>query len=247
MVKVHNLLYLRKIHTHTHTKQKKSTFGSDIYLLFPLHTGISGSSGEFWKQTRMFTVNALRDFGFGRKSLESKLMEEVDAFIEVIQNTEGKAFDIKKVSYTSVSNVICSIVFGRRFQHGSHRFEDMLILLDQNFKLAGLTGLVGLFPFLRFLPGDMFGVKRLLKNTKDIRQFFVDQIQSHRVAFDEDDIRDFIDAFLKEERKHLGNASSIFTGNLWYCVHFLPRSALSYTVKYWIVYCGFRKCVSGIE
>ncbi|XP_021364056.1 cytochrome P450 2J2-like isoform X2 [Mizuhopecten yessoensis] len=175
--------------------------------------GISGSSGAFWKETRAFTIRALREFGFGKQSMESKLMEEVDAFLAVIGNTNGEPFDIRNTSYTSVSNVICSLIFGRRFEHGDKTFESVLDLLDQNFKLAGQTGILGIFPILRFLPGDLFGAKRLIKNSGKIRKFFLDQIQCHRANFDETNIHDFTDAFLKEQRKHLGDTSTIFTDN----------------------------------
>lgn len=173
--------------------------------------GISGSSGNLWKGTRAFTISALRDFGFGKQSMEAKLMEEVEAFLTVISNTNGEPFDIKNVCYTSVSNVICSLIFGRRFEHGDEAFETLLDLLDQNFKLVGQTGIIGIFPFLRFLPGDLFGAKRLLRNTTKIRRFFVDQIQSHREDFDESNIRDFTDAFLKEQTRHIGQINTIFT------------------------------------
>ncbi|XP_033742682.1 cytochrome P450 2F2-like [Pecten maximus] len=173
--------------------------------------GISGSSGTTWKETRAFTISALRDFGFGKRSMEAKLMEEVETFLAVIKKTNGEPFDIKSVSYTSVSNVICSLIFGRRFDHGDETFETLLELLDQNFKLVGQTGIIGIFPCLRYLPGDMFGAKRLIKNTARIKKFFVEQIESHKEGFDLTNIHDFTDAFLKEQKNHVGEPNTIFT------------------------------------
>ena len=46
--------------------------------------GIVGSSGEFWKHTRTFSLNSLRDFGFGRRSLEGKVLEEVEHYLQVM-------------------------------------------------------------------------------------------------------------------------------------------------------------------
>ncbi|XP_060082620.1 cytochrome P450 2C28-like [Ylistrum balloti] len=206
--------------------------------------GISGSSGTTWKETRSFTITALREFGFGKKSMETKLMEEVDAFLAAIHNTNGEPFDIKNTSYTSVSNVICSLIFGHRFDHGDKTFETLLDLLDQNFKLIGHTGILGIVPFLRYLPGDLFGAKRLIKNTVEIKKFFVDQVESHRKIFDETNINDFTDAFLKEQRKHTDETGAIFTddnlttliGNLFSAGTETTATTIRWAVLYLIHY-----------
>ena len=48
--------------------------------------GIIFSSGEIWKETRRFTLRALRDMGFGKKTSESLVLEESRAVIVAIQN-----------------------------------------------------------------------------------------------------------------------------------------------------------------
>ena len=48
--------------------------------------GILFSSGDIWKETRRFTLRALRDLGFGKKTSESLVLEESRAIIAEIQN-----------------------------------------------------------------------------------------------------------------------------------------------------------------
>ena len=48
--------------------------------------GIIFNSGECWKETRRFTLRALRDMGFGKKTSESLVLEESRAVIVAIQN-----------------------------------------------------------------------------------------------------------------------------------------------------------------
>jgi len=104
-------------------------------------------------------LSTLRDFGFGRKSLEARITEEVEAFIQIIDETNGKPFDILIMSQVSVSNVICSIVFGKRFSYDDENFKKLLFLLDEANRLNLLFGPISFFPFLRHLPGDPFKSK----------------------------------------------------------------------------------------
>ena len=52
--------------------------------------GILFSSGDIWKDTRKFTLRALRDLGFGKKTSESLILEESRAIIAAIQNLANK-------------------------------------------------------------------------------------------------------------------------------------------------------------
>ena len=51
-----------------------TTDGHSLGLLF--------SQGKYWKEQRRFALTNLRDLGFGRKSLDSSMIEEVDQVID---------------------------------------------------------------------------------------------------------------------------------------------------------------------
>lgn len=38
------------------------------------------NEGEFWKTQRKFAIRHLRDFGFGKKTIESVILEEAEDF-----------------------------------------------------------------------------------------------------------------------------------------------------------------------
>ncbi|XP_069130004.1 cytochrome P450 2H1-like isoform X2 [Argopecten irradians] len=174
-----------------------------INRVFTRGRGLLGSSGEHWKQSRTFSLTALREFGFGKKSLESKIKEEVDIFLDVIGKQNGKPFDINALAHSSVSNVICSIVFGQRFDHDDKDFKWLLSKID--LQSASPTSLVSTFPILRFLPGDLFGIKTFLKNLTELRGYFHTSVDKHKKVFDSNSPQDLIDAFIKERPKHDGD------------------------------------------
>ncbi|XP_033744217.1 cytochrome P450 2H1-like [Pecten maximus] len=158
--------------------------------------GLLASSGENWKQTRTFCLTALREFGFGKKSLEAKVKEEVDVFLDDIGQHNGEPFDINEIAQSSVSNVISSIVFGRRFDHNDEEFKSLLSKIDPG--PAGPTSIVNTFPVLRFLPGDPFGIKTFLKKLSQLRGYFRTSVEKHIKMFDPNSPQDLIDAFIKE-------------------------------------------------
>ncbi|XP_073399243.1 cytochrome P450 2K1-like isoform X2 [Dendrobates tinctorius] len=99
--------------------------------------GIIFSNGETWKSMRRFTLSTLRDFGMGKKSVEARIQDELMALIESFKSHNGKPFDTHVLINTAVSNVICSIIFGKRYEYDDPTFEKLIKILDDNAKLAG--------------------------------------------------------------------------------------------------------------
>ncbi|XP_051476003.1 cytochrome P450 2H1-like isoform X2 [Apus apus] len=98
-------------------------------------TGIVTSNGETWKQLRRFALTTLRDFGMGKKSIEERIQEEAHFLVERIRKTQGRPFNPGKFLTHAVSNIICSIIFGNRFDYEDKKFLTLIELLDENNKL----------------------------------------------------------------------------------------------------------------
>lgn len=65
---------------------------------------------QLWKEHRTYN-RALRQFGFGKKSQESKIKEEVEVLIRVIGEKNGTPFKIKGLLTLCVSNIIFWLQF----------------------------------------------------------------------------------------------------------------------------------------
>ncbi|MEQ2166597.1 Cytochrome P450 2K1 [Goodea atripinnis] len=112
--------------------------------------GVIWNNGDSWKEMRRFSLTNLRDFGMGKKACEDKIIEESQHLIEVIKKHKGKAFDTSQSICYAVSNIICSMVYGSRFEYDNPEFKSMV---DRTIKSAIIYGspsiqAYNLFPML---------------------------------------------------------------------------------------------------
>ncbi|NWI08514.1 CP2G1 protein, partial [Crypturellus soui] len=108
-------------------------------------------------------------------------------------------------------NVICSIVFGDRFDYEDREFHEMLQIMNESFRELST-------PWAQFhdmsngllerLPGPHRKVARLLER---MRRFIARRVQRNRATLDPAAPRDFIDCFLIQMDKDKGKADSAFT------------------------------------
>ncbi|XP_064923381.1 cytochrome P450 2H2-like [Columba livia] len=173
--------------------------------------GVVTSNGETWKQLRRFTLTTLRDFGMGRKSIEQRIQEEAHFLVERIRNTREQPLNPANFLVHAVSNIICSIIFGDRFDYKDEKFLTLIDLLDENNELLSSVQaqLYNFFPtVMDYLPGPH---QKLIENIAKLDQFVLRIIAEHQQTLDPTCPRDFIDAFLNKMHQEKGNSHSEFT------------------------------------
>ena len=69
---------------------------------------------EDWRQTRRFALHIMRDFGLGKHSIEERIQDEAEVLVEQFRRQNGRPFDPEAHIFKAVSNIICSITFGKR-------------------------------------------------------------------------------------------------------------------------------------
>ncbi|CAM5128021.1 unnamed protein product, partial [Eretmochelys imbricata] len=71
----------------------------------------------------------------GKKSIEERIQEETRFLVERLRNTHGRPFDPTLFLTHAVSNVICSIISGDRFDYEDKKFVTLINLIEENGKL----------------------------------------------------------------------------------------------------------------
>ncbi|KAL3979392.1 pogo transposable element with ZNF domain [Sarotherodon galilaeus] len=157
--------------------------------------GVVWSNGDSWKEMRRFALTNLRDFGMGKRACEDKIIEECQRLLEVFKKFKGEAFDTNQRLSYAVSNIICSIVYGSRFEYNDPEFTSLVDRVSRGAKLLGSPSvqMYNMFPALFKLSGAR---KELLEmsatNNKQNRAFF-SRLQE---TLNPQMCRGFVDAFL---------------------------------------------------
>ncbi|XP_072013184.1 cytochrome P450 2J4-like [Amphiura filiformis] len=165
--------------------------------------GVLMSSGEQWKEHRRFSLNVLRGFGVGKRSFEDQIATESAYLMKEIQSRQGQPFEPTLLFCNAVSNVICSVVFGKRFEYDDPEFKHLLHwlegMLDQD-NLASFVFLLmpKLAPYLLRIP---FFPKGPMTSFRNLRSKVQDIVDEHRRTFDNGNMRDYIDVYLSESQR----------------------------------------------
>ncbi|XP_066287065.1 cytochrome P450 2U1-like [Branchiostoma lanceolatum] len=189
--------------------------------------------GPFWKEQRKFTMSGLRDFGFGKRSLEGKILEEAEALKEDIIKTDGRPFNIKNMLRKAVTNVICSIVFGARHDYEDSAFQTFLEDIDVRFTTPFLISQFS--PVLRHLPLLGQSAQRFHVSQERGARFLKMKADEHQRDFDSNDIRDFVDIYIKEIRS--GQNENFTDAQLLWIINDLIAAGTDTTSQslYWIL------------
>ncbi|XP_057568200.1 cytochrome P450 2F5 isoform X2 [Hippopotamus amphibius kiboko] len=167
-----------------------------VFFNFTKGNGIAFSNGDKWKVLRRFSIQILRNFGMGKRSIEERILEEGNFLLEELRKTEGEPFDPTFVLSRSVSNVICSVIFGSRFDYDDERLLTIIHHINDNFQIMSSPWgeLYNIFPsLLDWVPGPH---RRLFENYGRMKDLIASSIRDHQASLDPDSPRDFIDCFL---------------------------------------------------
>ncbi|XP_066438114.1 cytochrome P450 2G1-like isoform X2 [Eleutherodactylus coqui] len=172
--------------------------------------GIAFSNGERWKELRRFSLSTLRNFGMGKRSIEERIQEEIQYLLELFQETKGSLLSPTFFIRRSISNVICSILFGRRFEYTDQKLQTLLDLVAENVRRLDNIW-VQLYNFipsiLNYFPGPHH---KLAENYQAQLEYAEAIVREHENMLDPSSPQDYIDAFLIRMQQERNNPHSQF-------------------------------------
>lgn len=171
--------------------------------------GIIFANGETWKEQRSVSMSILRDLGMGKNCLAEKISDEVDQYLNALGEFNGEPANVRMLTSNCMSNVICSIIIGKRFEFDDPEFVHLLEGLHEDMILSANTGILNFFPFLRYLPGDLFHWKKLTNNYITVRTYLAELFVKPAVENpDTVEHENFVTKYVKERKLRIEQGKS---------------------------------------
>uniref|UniRef100_A0A8C6YGG0 Uncharacterized protein n=1 Tax=Naja naja TaxID=35670 RepID=A0A8C6YGG0_NAJNA len=146
-----------------------------------------------WKERRQFMLSTLRNFGMGKKQMSERVQEEAVCLVEEV----GQPFEPKRRCASAVSNVICAVVFGNRFDYQDQTFIENQKTVYNSFPRT-----------MEYFPGQH---TKTFADIEKLCGFIHEKVVLHQKTLDIQEPRDFIDCFLIKLEKEQNSSKIIYT------------------------------------
>jgi len=112
----------------------KNSFSHLIKLVFNARifvwSGLLVQEGPHWSEQRRFCLKNLRDFGFGKKSMEGLILEDSKKLLKFLHDQNGLPINPQRRISIVVLSALWSILAGERLSHDDPLFQDVLDSLN---------------------------------------------------------------------------------------------------------------------
>lgn len=169
---------------------------------------VASGVSEEEKEVRRFTLVTLRNFGFGKTSMQDALLHEALDLVEVFKRKIGRPFPPRNDLANAAGNIISSMLLGTKFEQGDEGFKAVAEDLTEAVKLFSKVAMEVAFPAAKWLSNT----NRNMRYHCDRAETFMQKIiEAHVATHVPGEPRDFIDTWFDEEAKsNNGHAKRTF-------------------------------------
>eukprot|EP00092_Neocalanus_flemingeri_P034518 GFUD01037533.1.p1 GENE.GFUD01037533.1~~GFUD01037533.1.p1 ORF type:complete len:516 (+),score=112.45 GFUD01037533.1:99-1550(+) len=195
--------------------------------------GILFTQNEQWSTNRRFSLKTLKDFGFGKKSIEDSIHFEVEELSETFLSAKGDNL-IGTDFNVPIINILWQMVADSRFTPQDPEGMKMV----ENVTNIFITGIK--FNHIPLFINQMFstwtGYLEKIHAHENIRDYLMKIVEKHEVDLDLENPKDFIDVYLIEMKKQSGG-QEYNKEELAGCLYdfFVAGTETSSTTLKWIV------------
>ncbi|XP_043921512.1 cytochrome P450 2J5-like [Protopterus annectens] len=164
--------------------------------------------GQQWKEKRKFMTMLLKNFGMGKTSMESRIQEELKYLMKLFDGMEGCSFPPQAMLKLAVVNIMCAVLFGRRFDYSEAKINRLIqLVVDLSQYIGGIWGeLYRAFPVIGHLP---LPCQSIFTTTSELKYFLMEIAEEHKKTMKPGEPRDCTDCYIEEMRKRQNTGSSL--------------------------------------
>ncbi|CAL8360296.1 unnamed protein product [Lota lota] len=194
--------------------------------------------GVRWKEHRRFALMTLRNFGLGKQSMEERILAEIQFLMEPLDKCVGGTMNPQLLFHNGASNIICQVLFGKRFDYNDPFIKEIIHLYTENAKIANgpWAMLYDTIPMIRKLPLPFTKCFKNVTRCQELGNTLLkEHLDSHRLG----QPRDLMDCYLDELDKRGDDGSTFALDQLMMFsldLHFAGTDTTSNTLLTGILY-----------
>ncbi|XP_023317762.1 methyl farnesoate epoxidase-like [Trichogramma pretiosum] len=178
--------------------------------------GIVLNDGQDWIDQKRFLLKALKDFGFGKQSMEDLVLQDVEMLCDIVRNQMlDKAMDVHdfcEITAIAVVSSLWNLIAGRRCDPTKEEEGMLKILriLKESFRSGSAAGFLWQhIPILRFIMPKYSGFSEHQKRVTAMLHYFLEEVSEHKKSRSPGNPRDLIDRYFDEmdSKKHEEDSS----------------------------------------
>ncbi|KAM3610065.1 uncharacterized protein V6R79_024740 [Siganus canaliculatus] len=168
---------------------------------------ILADSGSQWREHHRFALMTLRNFGLGKNSMEERIHGELQHTIKTLEENIGKTMSPDVMFHNAASNIVCQVLFGRRYDYEDRIIKEVVRCITQNAKMLNgpWSMMYDSFPMIRNLP---LPFNKAFKNAQTCLSHLNNLLAEHKKTRVSGEPRDFVDCYLDELDKRGDDGSS---------------------------------------
>ncbi|ODM96155.1 Farnesoate epoxidase [Orchesella cincta] len=170
--------------------------------------GIINTNGAAWEEQRRWVLRKLRDYGFGKTSMEGVILDEVSEVVEYFKANGKTPIEVADRFNVATMNSIWTILNGKRLSQDDPKIRAVLTAFHDVPAAIGNSGLM-FAPWLRHVYPKSYQV---VKNAADsVMKYARAAVSEHFDSYQDGITRDFIDEYIDEIKKTEEPSSSFHT------------------------------------
>ncbi|CAL8110152.1 unnamed protein product [Orchesella dallaii] len=189
------------------------SFKADIPLLHLFsggEYGILNTNGAAWEEQRRWVLRKLRDYGFGKTSMEGVIQDEVSEVVEYFKANIQTPVEVADRFNIATMNSIWTILNGKRLSHNDPKIGAVVAAFHKVPEALGKSGLM-FAPWLRYIFPKAY---KTIKIAADgVMKYAREAVEDHYDSHQDGIIRDFIDEYIEEIKQTEDPSSSFYKSN----------------------------------